>query len=351
MKPLMSDLPLALSYDDVLLVPAASDIISRSEVDISTRLTPKLSLKIPIISSNMDTVTGIDMAIALGKMGGLGVLPRFNKISEQAEMVVAVKQKNLPVAAAVGVKPGFMDRVSALVEADVDLLVVDVAHGHLQIVADTIKTIKNSFPNLEVAAGNVATAEAANHLFTAGADCVKVGIGPGNACTTRIMTGFGVPQITAVMEASAAAIKHGKTLICDGGTKNSGDIIKGLAAGAHAVMIGSQLAGTDEAPGEVIEQDGKKFKRYSGSTSLEEKRKQLAKMGQYTDTTQIENVEGTSILVPYSGSLSVLINRFLDGIRSGFSYAGAINMTEFHTKAKFIRISPQAWNESAYRFL
>jgi IMP dehydrogenase len=344
-------LPTALSYDDVLLVPQYSTLKSRSQVDLSTQLTPHLRLQIPLISSNMDTVTGINMAITLGKLGGISILPRFNQIPEQADMVRQVKKEGVLVGAAVGVKPGYLDRAKALIEAGVDLLVVDVAHGHLEIVLQACRSLKQAFPHTDLVAGNVATYEAAKDLFAAGVDCVKVGIGPGHACTTRIVTGFGVPQITALMDAALAARQSGKTLICDGGIKNPGDIVKGLAAGAHAVMIGSQFAGTDEAPGEVIEREGKKFKQYNGSTSVVEKQKQIKKIGSEVDTTYIKNVEGASTLVHYTGPLSEQVEKMCAGIHSGFSYAGAANISEFHEKAKFVRVTPLAWNESAYRFI
>jgi len=332
----------ALSYDDVLLVPQFSTLTSRSEVGLTTQITPRVTLKIPIISTNMTSVTGVQMAITIGKLGGLGILPRFNLIEEQAQQVATVKLAKVLVAAAVGVKPEFLDRSKALVAAGVDILVVDVAHGHMQSVIETIKTLKQKFPKIEIIAGNVATTMATKDLFLAGADCVKVDIGPGNVCTTRIVTGFGVPQITAIQNASIAAKKVHKFLICDGGIKNSGDIVKGLAAGAHAVMIGSLLAGTHESPGKIIVQNGKKFKRYSGSTSINEKQNQSQK---------IDHIEGTSILVPYIGPVENVIQNFCDGIRSGYSYAGAKDITQFHKKAKFIQVTPLALNESAHRFI
>jgi IMP dehydrogenase len=294
----------------------------------------------------MDTVTGVEMAIALGKLGGIGILPRFNTPEIEAQMVQDVKNAGVLVGAAIGVKPGSVDRAKMLIEAGVDLLVVDVAHGHQSQVIEVVKKLKQVFPNNDLVAGNVATYEGAKDLFLAGADCVKVGVGPGTACITRIATGFGVPQITAVMEAHKAAQKLGKTLICDGGTKNSGDIVKGLAAGANAVMIGSLFAGTDEAPGEVIIHEGVKYKRYNGSASLEEKKRQVEKTGEKFDSEYLDHIEGVSALVPYKGPVAKEIRRWLAGIRSGMAYAGATTIPELHKKAKFIRMSPLGLRES-----
>lgn len=340
--------PLALSYDDVLLVPQSSQISSRADVDISTQITPHIKLRIPLISSNMDTVTGVDMAIALGKLGGLGVLPRFNSIAEQAQMVGETKKAGVIVAAAVGFKD-LLDRSTALVKAGATALVIDVAHGHMQQTIQATSTLKKAFPKVDIIAGNVATYTGAHDLFTAGADCVKVGVGPGTACITRVQTGVGVPQITAVLEAARAAVEFKRTIICDGGTKNPGDIVKGLAAGSHAVMAGSQFAGTDEAPGEFIEIDGKPYKKYNGSASAEEKRKQLQRIGQEKIGSQyVDHVEGVSALVAYKGPVAVVVHHLLAGIRSGFSYAGAKNLDELHQKAQFVRISSQGVRESNF---
>jgi IMP dehydrogenase len=342
-----SRLDFALSYDDVLLVPGKSNISSRSEVDLAVQLTPHLKLDIPIISANMDTVTGTTMAISISLMGGIGILPRFNAPLKQAQLVQEVKAKKTVVGAAIGVRDGYLERCKLLIEAGVDLLVLDVAHGHQDQVITVVKNIKKQFSHTDLVAGNVATFEAAKDLFKAGADCVKVGIGPGSACTTRIQTGFGVPQITAVMNASKAALETGKTLICDGGIKNSGDIVKGLAAGSHAVMIGSLLAGTDEAPGEVIIHNGGHFKRYNGSASLEEKKRQMANSNENFTSSYLEHVEGVSALIPYQGTLESVIRRLLAGMRSGYSYAGAKNLAELHQKAKFIQVSSLGMRESA----
>ncbi len=341
----MDNIPLALSYDDVLLTPEYSQISSRSEIDLSTHLTKNLVLKIPIIAANMDTVTSIDMAIALGKLGGMAILPRFNTPDTQANNVALVKKTGVLVGAAVGIREDPLGRSKKLIHAGADLLVIDVAHGHMQQVIDITIEIKNTFPNIPLVSGNVATYDGAKALFEAGADCVKVGIGPGSVCTTRIQTGHGVPQITAVLEAARAAKLFRKTLICDGGIKNSGDIVKGLAAGSHAVMLGNLLAGTDESPGEIVKKDSKTFKQYAGSASFSQKSQQLKNINS-ANSNYLDQIEGVSALVPYKGSVVKLINNLLAGIRSGFSYSGAKNILELHQNARFVQITSQGVLES-----
>ncbi|MEK7504231.1 MAG: IMP dehydrogenase [Patescibacteria group bacterium] len=326
---MFADFPLALSYDDVLLVPQYSQIKSRSEVDLSTNLSPRLKIKLPILSANMNHVTNVKMAIALARLGGLGIIPRFNTANEEADLVSLVKKENLLVGAAIGCKEDYLERAQALVKAGVDALVLDVAHGHMQTVLDTLTNLRKTFPEVTIIAGNVATYEASCDLFKLGTDCVKVGIGPGSICTTRIMTGSGVPQITAILEAARAAKEHNKTIIADGGIKNSGDIVKSLAAGAHSVMLGNLIASSDEAPGEIVVVNNKTYKKYNGSTTLKE-----------------NHVEGVAGLVPSRGPLSQIIQELVEGIKSGLSYSGAKNILELQDKAKFIRISSQGLRES-----
>jgi IMP dehydrogenase len=226
------------SYDDALLIPQRSQVKSRSDVSLHTKLSEKLVLDLPIISANMDSVTGIKMAIALGKLGGIAILPRFNSGEEQIEMLKEVKKENVKVGASIGIKDDYMERAKNLVENKVDCLVIDVAHGHMERVLTVTKEIKNAFPEVTLIAGNVSTYAAAKDLFESGADVVKVGVGPGSICTTRIETGHGVPQLTAIFEAAKAAKESGKTLIADVGIKNSGDIVKAIACGADGVLLG-----------------------------------------------------------------------------------------------------------------
>jgi IMP dehydrogenase len=332
------------SYDDVLLVPQKSKVKSRSDVSLKTNLSKNFSLDLPIISANMDSVTGIDMAISLGKLGGISILPRFSSIEEEVEMLQEIKKENVKVGASVGIKGDYLERVEKLIENKVDCLVVDVAHGHMERVSEVTKEIKEKFPEILLIAGNVATYEAAKDLFLAGADVVKVGVGPGSICTTRVETGHGVPQLTAVMEASKAAKEMGKTIIADGGIKNVGDIVKALAAGADAVMLGNMLAGVDETPGEIFEANGKKYKKYFGSTSREQKEKHSLKVK--NDANYLKHIEGVSGAVLYKGSLESIVEKIKAGVSSGLSYSGAFNILELQKNAKFVAITSAGLRES-----
>jgi len=340
------DIPLGLSYDDVLLVPQHSKVGSRSEVDLSTQITPRVRLRLPLISVNMTDVTGAEMAIALGKLGAIGFLHRFISPEEQADMVFQVKKEKVLVGAAIGIRNDYLKRAEKLVKAGTDILTVDIAHGAMQRAIEATRELKRKYyKKVDIISGVVATYEGAKDLFKAGADSVRVGVGPGTICTTRITTGVGVPQITAVMEATKAAREYKKTVLCDGGTKNSGDIVKGLAAGAAAVVIGSQFAGTDEAPGKLIKKAGKKYKQYNASTSLVEKRNHLKKL-KNTSKNYLKHIEGVKASVPYKGSVSKIVAAMEANIKSGFSYCGARNIDELWQKAQFIRITQQGIRES-----
>lgn len=338
---------LALSYDDVLLVPQHSEIESRQDVDLKTQITPHITLKIPLISVNMTDVTGVKMAVAIGKLGGIGFLPRFNTIDEEADMVRQVKKAGVKVGAAIGIRDGELERAEALVKSEADIITVDVAHGAMQKAIETTKILKKLYGNkVDIVSGVVATYDGAYDLFKAGADAVRVGVGPGTICTTRITTGVGVPQITALLEASKAARKFKKTILCDGGTKNPGDIVKGLAAGASAVVIGSQFAGCEEAEGKLVIKDGKKYKTYNASTSLAEKTKHTKKIK--TSPYYLKHIEGVESLVPYRGHLEDVISYFEASLRAGFSYVGAKNIKELWEKAEFVQITPQGQRESSF---
>jgi IMP dehydrogenase len=338
--------PLGLSYDDVLLIPQYSKIGSRSEVDLSVKITRKLTLQIPLVSANMSDVTGPDMAIALARLGGLGVIPRFMPPEEEADMIFKVKKENLPVGAAIGIRNGMYERAETLIKAGADILFLDVAHGHMQKVIEAVKNFKKKFRQIDLVAGNVATKEAAVALFKAGADCVKVGIGPGSICTTRIETGSGVPQITAILEAAKAAKRFKRSLIADGGTKNSGDIVKGLAAGASAIMAGSIFAGTDEAPGKIINKGDNVYKTYNASTSLTEKKNHVKKDKDEFEKNYTKQIEGVESIVSYKGPLKPIVENITANLRSGFSYSGAKNIKDLWKKAKFIQITAMGMRES-----
>lgn len=458
-----------LTYDDVLLVPKKSEISSRQDVDTSTKISRHLSLKIPLVSANMDTVTESQMAMALALAGGIGIIHRFCDIDRQAKEVARVKRKQnmvidnpftispeetladlrekikehhclsflvgdqdnnllgiitnrdirfikdentlvrtmmtpkeklitahydtspeeaqallaknkieklplvdenfkikglitaadfinhfnnfqaakdnkgrLLVGAAVGVRQGFMDRVDALIKAEVDLLVLDIAHGHSTIALDAIRTIKTKYPLVQLVGGNVATAQGAADLIKAGVDAIKVGIGPGSICTTRLTTGFGVPQLTAIMNAYQACRKHNIPIIADGGIRKPADIVKALAAGADTVMIGGQFAGTEEAPGPIITYQGRRYKISRGMASLTAA---LSRPAAKENISQI-TPEGVEARVPYRGPVQNIIDQFIGGLRSGMSYGNAKTIKELRENAEFIQITHSSQIES-----
>jgi IMP dehydrogenase len=320
----------ALTYDDIQLIPQYSDIESRSQIDLTTRLTTNYSIRVPLIASPMDTVCESEMAIAMAELGGVGCIHRFMSIEEQAEQVQNVKMaiwdgpiyrtwegKTTPVMAAVGANGDYFQRTEALINAGANVILIDVAHGHHSFVREAIIKIKDNFPHIDVIAGNVATAEAAEELEFWGADAIRVGIGGGSLCTTRIKTGFGVPNVTSLLETSNAVTVP---IIACGGIRNSGDIAKALAVGASSVILGSLLAGTKEAPGAIIEKQNGLYKRYRGAASLETKNAH----GQKT-----RNVEGESTIVPFKGKAKFIVDGLTDGLRSALSYAGAMSIDEF----------------------
>lgn len=324
----------ALTFDDVLLVPKMSSITSRSEVDLRINLDPKIQLSLPVISSPMDTVTEAEMAVAISKAGGLGIIHRYNSIDQQAKLVTEAKEKGANfVGAAVGSTGDFYERASELVKWGVDVICVDVAHGHHQNVKDAIEKIKNhpSHYKFHLMAGNVATGKGFQDLSDWGADSIRVGIGGGSICSTRIQTGFGVPNLAAIFDCvQTQAYKSGKTkLIVDGGIKNSGDMVKAFAAGAHFVMCGSMLAGTDESPGETFtDSNGVKMKNYRGMASREAQ----------TDWRGKSSApEGISTFIKHKGSVVPILQDIHGNIQSGYSYAGARNFHELSGKVQFIQ--------------
>ena len=464
-----------LTFDDVLLVPKFSDIVSRSQTDLTTQLSRNISINIPIISANMDTVTESTMAVTIAREGGIGIIHRFLTIQEEVDEIHKVKRagsviienpylinpeqtiqdafkimnekqvsgllvtdsssnligilterdvlfesvdcsklvkdlmtkdvvsaklgidfqqakeilknnriEKLPltdehnkikglitsqdisnlekypnaskdekgrplVGAAVGVKGDFMQRTEALLDAGVDVIVVDIAHGHSENAINTVKNIKKAFPNCELIAGNVATAHGTEDLIKAGVDAVKVGVGSGSICITRVITGSGVPQLTAVLDCAKIGNEHNVPIISDGGTRTSGDATKALAAGAHSVMIGGILGGTDESPGSTISKNGKRFKIYRGmaslGASLGRKSKDSGNAG-LTDDLNDYVAEGVEGMVPYRGSVTDIITQIMGGIRSGLSYCGAHNIQQMQKNAEFIKISRAGFAES-----
>lgn len=343
----------ALTFDDVLLVPAYSEVLPR-EVSTKARFTRNISLNIPIVSAAMDTVSEKAMAIMLARKGGISVVHKNMGIEAQARQIREVKEYpaegdkipcldaegRLRVAAGVGITADVLDRVTALVEAGVDAIVLDSAHGDSHGVVEALRKIKAVYPELDTVVGNIATAEAAVRLIEAGADSLKVGIGPGSICTTRIIAGVGVPQISAIYDVAKAAEGSGIPVIADGGLRYSGDIVKALAAGGDSVMIGSMFAGTDEAPGEIFEENGRKFKSYRGMGSVDAmkagSRDRYFQDGE--DSTKKLVPEGVVARVPYKGSVGDIIYQLVGGIRSGMGYCGAADIDALHT-ARFVRIT------------
>jgi len=463
-----------LTFDDVLLVPKYSDITSRTQTDLSTKLSRNISLNIPFISANMDTVTESSMAVVMAREGGIGIIHRFLTIEEEVKEVLKVKRsasviienpysidpdktireaieyaedqgvsgllvinseselvgiltdrdiifasdksklvkdlmtkdviaskpgitledakeilhkhrieklplvddsnhvkglitsnditniENYPkaskdkkgrplVGAAVGVKGDFMERTESLLEADTDIIVVDIAHGHSENAVNTVKHIKKAFPNCELIAGNVATAQGVEDLIKAGVDAVKVGVGSGSICITRVITGSGVPQLTAVIDCAKIGHENDVPIISDGGTRNSGDATKALAAGASSVMIGSLLGGTDESPGSLLTKNGKRFKVYRGMASLAASLGRKSKeTGNYSLEDDLNDyiAEGVEGMVPYKGNVTDILKQLTGGVRSGLSYCGARTIPQMQENAEFIRISRAGFAES-----
>ena len=381
----------ALTYDDVNIIPKYSELGSRSNIDLKTNFTKKTKLTIPVVSTPMDTVTEVDMAIEMMELGGVGVLHRFNTIEEQSRMMKnlhkdwesyfkidkdspqtlaeaydhyvkingysgyiddedgsdiqdyldMVKERldsnkrwsKRPLCAAIGVKSDYLERAQELVSNGCNVIVIDVAHGHHKFVGGAIEKIKKNISGVEVIAGSVATEEATKYLCEKGADAIRVGIGNGSLCETRIRTGVGVPQVTALIDCVSVADTYNVPVIADGGIRNVGDICKGFACGADTIMLGSLLSGTKETPGS-IEKIGKwpneqLHKKYRGSASLDFK-----KSRGYN-----KNVEGNHKVIPYKGKVKRIINDIQDGIRSSFSYVGANDITEYHAKVELIEVT------------
>lgn len=466
---------LGLTYDDVLLVPKKSPLLSRQEADTSANFSRHIRLNIPIVSANQDTVTESTMAIAMARAGGLGIIHRFMTIEQQAEKVTRVKRwghvviedpytvltgttleqlyqkrdqynvtsflvvdtagmlvgiitardlafeqdaqkkvdqvmtgrsklvtappltsndqakqllhqhriEKLPlvddqgklvglmtmqdilkreqfpqaakdekgrllVGAAIGVKDDFMERAQALIKAGTDVLVLDIAHGHSDIALNAIKTIRQQLGEVEVVAGNVATSEAARDLIAAGVDGVKVGVGPGAACTTRVVTGAGVPQLTAVMNCAAEARKNGVPINADGGIQAPGDVTKALAAGASTIMCGNLFAGTDESPGSVVTRGGKKVKVFRGMASRSAAEKRVLREAKRSEVANFDQMvpEGVEATVPYRGSVNEVLNQLVGGLRSGMSYCGSRTIEELHANGEFIQITWAGRRES-----
>lgn len=371
--------PLGLTFDDVLLLPSFADF-SRLDITLDTKLTKKITLKLPFVSSPMDTVTESALAIALAKLGGIGIIHRNLDISGQSLEVSKVKThsassgQELLVGAAIGGSAGFEERLAALATAGVDVIVVDSAHGFAKQIIDATKFIKQRYQDIQVIAGNIATYDGAKALIEAGADGLRVGMGPGAICTTRIISGMGVPQITAILETAKAARSsqsssgQGVPIIADGGIKFSGDIVKALAAGASTVMMGSFFACAKEAPGKTVSltreqvphrfqsifQTGKKdylFKEYRGMGSVGAMKKgaQIKSEDEFHGKDYKDRIlvaEGVEALVPVKGTVKELLDQAVGGIKSGMYYVGARSIPQLWEKAQFIQITQASLTES-----
>lgn len=326
-----------LTFDDVLMIPARSDVRSRRIPQLQARLTKKINIDIPVVSSNMDTITEYEMAIAMANMGGIGILHRFMTIEEQVRQVGLIKQAGVSlISASIGVGDDFKERANQLIQAGVGIITIDIAHGHSIQMMETLQWIKETYPQIEVIAGNIATPEAALDLIQAGADALKVGIGPGSMCTTRVITGCGVPQLTAIAMCAEVADAHGVPIIADGGLRTSGDIVKALAAGASSVMLGSMLSGALETPGEI--KAGKK--QYRGMAS------KSAQVNWRGGVPEGMAAEGESTAVFVKGHVKDIVLEVTGGIRSGMSYLNATTVPEISEKARFMEMSYNGIHES-----
>lgn len=345
----LQDLPVGLTYDDVLLVPRRSTVRSRSLANLNCQLSRNLTLDIPVVAANMDTVCEAPMAIKLAQLGGIGIIHRFLPVHVHAQEIEKVKvaDASLLVGAAVGADDEDRKlRAKECVVAGADVLVFDIAHGHSDHAIAAISELKTDFPEVEIIAGNVATAQGAIDLVEAGADAIKVGVGPGGVCTTRLVAGVGVPQLTAVVDVVEADI--GVPVMADGGIRNAGDIAKALAAGADTVMIGSLFAGTKESPGEVESTTNGLMKRVRGMASYEASVMRAERHGEEFDEEYFEHrsPEGVERRVPYRGEVSKLVNQLMGGLKSSMSYLDADNFTTFRENASFIRVTPAGLRES-----
>ncbi len=356
----------ALTFDDVLLVPQESDILPH-DVSLESKLTSNITLKTPLISSPMDTVTESQMAIAMALCGGLGVIHKnmplelqakeveivksfsdFSSVENKDNISLSKKDGKLLVAAAIGISEDRYDRIEALIKAGVDAIVIDTAHGHSKNVLVAIKELKNNYSQVDVIAGNIATKDGALALIDSGVDAIKIGIGAGSICTTRIIAGVGVPQLTAVAEASKVASDNNVGAIADGGIKYSGDIVKAFAVGANAVMAGGLFSSTYETPGEVIVIDGKKYKLYRGMGSVGamiygSKDRYFQSKVDVKSKFVPEGIEGVT---EYKGHIADVVYQLVGGIRAGMGYVGAKDLKALRDKAEFVRITNQGLAES-----
>ncbi|MEU3145741.1 MULTISPECIES: IMP dehydrogenase [unclassified Streptomyces] len=351
--------PTGLSFDDVLLVPQRTSLRSRRHADLTTELLPGLRLRVPVVSASTQWCTGDRMATGMALNGGIGVLHRMQTVGQQADQLRAVKTHEpsaeqraagasldaagrLAVGAAVGVTGDWRERADRMVAGGADLLVVDVAHGHSDQVLEAVAELRRAHPRVSLMAGNVATGAGTRDLADAGADLIKVGIGPGGVCTTRLVAGTGVPQLTAILDCAAEGARHGVRVVADGGIRQAGDIAKALAAGACAVMLGSLLAGAEESEALPVERDGRVFKTSRGFVSLGMELTLRRAAGERITAEEVDDYvpEGVEATFAHTGSLTRTLRQLTGGVQSALSYSGAAGLDDFRDRARFVRVTP-----------
>ena len=337
----------SFTFDDVTLVPQYSSVLPSDTITV-TKLSNNLNLKIPLMSSAMDTVTESKMAIAISKSGGIGVIHRNLSIERQVIEVQKVKKSNCLVGAAIGVNPKDLERAEELSKVKTDLIVIDTAHGHTQKVLNMISKIKKKLGNCTFCVGNIATGKAAKFLADSGVDIVKVGIGPGSICTTRLVAGIGVPQLSAVLEVKKALKNYRTKIISDGGIKFSGDLAKAIAAGADAIMIGSLFSGTIESPGKIIKHKGKLYKNFRGMGSVGAMAAGSADRYYQKKSKNVSKYvpEGVEGLVKFKGTVDKIIYNLIGGLKSSMGYLGAKTISDLQKKGEFVKITKAGFYES-----
>ncbi|MEP7103685.1 MAG: guanosine monophosphate reductase [Candidatus Dojkabacteria bacterium] len=333
------------TFDDVLLRPQYSEVNSREEVDVSVEIVPGLKISAPIMSANMQSVNSIELGVKLSKAGGMATVDQFMSIEEEVKMIKAIKSKGGQIAGAIGSSRDYMERAEAIIDAGVDVVIMDSPHAHNLLAKNAIKDFRQKFGDSPLIVGNVATKEAALFLVHHGVDGIKVGVGPGAACTTRITTGSGAAQITAIMECFDVARNHGVSIIADGGVKTPGGFAKAIAAGGTAVYMGSIFAGTDEAPSKLVEINGVKYKEYYGSSSVTAKLKRAESDKSFREKAN-RFVEGDSGYTKYQGSVADLVEKYIMGLKSALSYTGAFNIKDFQTKSVFTIVTQNGLAEN-----
>ncbi|MEI6886926.1 MAG: guanosine monophosphate reductase [bacterium] len=333
------------TYDDVLIKPKFSRILSRKDVDISVKFFKDLILQVPLMSANMDSVFSESLATALYNAGGIATIPQFTSIEDQVNTYLKLVKKGIKVIPTTGVRSDFEERSAALVKAGTNIIMFDTPHAHSSYTIDAIKSFKKKYPKVFLIVGNIATKEACKDLINAGANAVKVGIGPGAGCLTRVKTGIGIPQLSAILEVSSVAKKYGVIVIADGGAKLPADLSKAIGAGADILMMGRVFASTNEADGQTKEINGKMYKVYMGSFSSEARKLRSEKDPTYK-ANKSQFVEGGKGYTEVTGSVEDIVNDYSGGLRSALSYVGAKNIKEFKEKVEFVKVTHSVIQEN-----